>query len=372
MKTCRFKAFVESVVIVVALLAMNLAQHGAPRISLAQSDSPASVTLQSDREKKRYQGRVSVNIRAVSVVLGNRTTGRITVTGWDRDDIEARAVSERGDEVVVVDHLDQLSGERLFLKADYANVDQPATPTSPVDEPPQSHGENLKVHLELSLPRTTQIELIQVWRSDVQVNGMSTAVMVSGDRSSIILKRVGAATVRSRSGNVEIEDANGAVEVITTSGAVRVHQAKSSVRVVSISGPIEIKCTRGRIDVANTEAPIDLVNTSGDVEAVATNSSVRIIGRLREDGRYNLRSLSGRVEMILPSDSNGFEASLSSYRGTIETDFKLDTRQVASDGSDKGRLVGRFGNGKAQVTLDSFDGLVRLSKVAAGSLAACR
>lgn len=369
MKPFSLKVFIPTIVVIAAFLTANRAQESTPPTKIEQT----TVFGQADRIVERHHGQMKIRVqRGVTIELGNRTTGRITVTGWDRDEIEARALSERGDEVVLFDRLDQSGAQRLFVKADYANVERPAAATDPVADPPQSSGEYLKVHLEISVPRYTQIELIRVWRSDVQVNGVSTPIKVLGDKSSIVLKDVGGVTVRTRSGNVEIEDSNGSVEVITTSGAVRVHQAKGPVRVVSISGPIEIRCTRGRIDVANTEAPIELVNTSGDVEAVATNSSVRITGRLRDEGRYNLRSLSGRVEMILPSDTTGFDANLSSYRGLVETDFKLKAKQVSSEGSDKRHVIGSFGNGKAQVTLDSFDGLVRLSKVAASSLAACR
>ena len=191
---------------------------------------------------------------------------------------------------------------------------------------------------------------------------MQTPIAVAGDQSSVILKRVGAVTVRTRSGDVEVEDASGTVEVGTTSGAVRVQNARASVRVVSISGPIEIKCSRGRTQVANTEAPIELMNIDGDVDAVATNSSVRFTGALREEGDYDLKSMSGRVEMILPGNTHGFDAALSSYRGIIETDFDLSTNSSASGGSQQRRLAGHFGNGKAKITLDSFDGFVRLTK----------
>ena len=64
------------------------------------------------------------------VILANRTTGRITVNGWDRDVIEAHAVSERGEEVVLVARKQDRRDNRLFLKADYADLDQPADPTN--------------------------------------------------------------------------------------------------------------------------------------------------------------------------------------------------------------------------------------------------
>lgn len=317
-----------------------------------------------DEVKERYLGRVSINVpRGVKVFFDNRTTGRITVKGWDRDVIEARALSTRGEEVVVVKTVEESSGKMISLKADYADRDQPATPTNPIYDPPQIEGSNLKVHLEVNVPRYTEIGVIEVWRSDVEVSGVETLVAVSSERSSVILKDVGGAEVRNRSGNVEIDGTTGPAVVTTSSGAIRISNSKNAVRAVSIAGPIEIKCSAGRIDVSNTEAPIELVNIDGDVDAIATNSSVRLTGKLRDGGRYFLKSMSGRVEMLLPANPSGFNATLSSYRGMVESDFNLSTKQSTSDAAHNRRRVGAYGNGKAQITLDSFEGLVRLTKL---------
>lgn len=360
----------RKVLLLTTSLLLGLVSPSSARLVAEQSVPQSSPAHQ---EPERHYGRLRIKAeRGLKVKLGNRTTGRITVNGWDRDVIEAHSVSERGDEVVIATRNEDPGTRTLFLKADYADLEEPAAPTSRVTAPPIIDGKAVKVHLEVNLPRDAEIDLIQVWRSPVQVSGMETPISVSGDQSSVILNRVGAVVVRTRSGNVEIVDASGAVEIGTTSGAVRVHNVRGSVRVVSISGPIEIKCSRGRTQVANTEAPIELINIDGEVEAVATNSSVRFTGALREDGRYDLKSMSGRVEMILPGNTHGFDATLSSYRGIIETDFNLSVKSPDSDGPQQRRLIRHPGNGRARIALDSFDGFVRLTKVGSGSIPTCK
>jgi hypothetical protein len=330
----------------------------------------ASSNTQVREKYERKLGRVNINVeRGVRITLENRTSGRITVKGWDRDVIEAHAVSSRGDEVVIVGS--EFGNGKLFLKADYADLDRPDAPTTRVGDPPEADGINLKVHFELNVPRYTEIELIEVIRSDVQVSDVDTLIAISGRHSSVILNRVGAADIRTREGNVEINHVNGLAAVTTSSGAIRISNAKEGVRAVSIAGPIEIKCSTGRIDVANTDAPIELINIDSDVDAIATNSSVRFTGRLRDEGRYYLKSMGGRVEMVLPTNTRGFDATLYSYRGLIETDFNLESKQASPDGPVNRRRVGHFGKGKAQITLDSFEGFVRLTKVAPESLASC-
>ncbi len=322
-------------------------------------------------ESGRYLARVSVNVaRGVKIHVDNRTTGRITVHGWDRDVVEARAISSRGDEVVAVMRDDDASGKRILFKADYADLDQPAAPTTYLKDPPQSDGSNLQVHIEVNVPRYVELGLIEVFRSDVEVTGVETQVSVTAGRSSVLLKNVGSAEVHTKAGNVEIEGITGAGVVITSSGAIRVSDSKSFVRAVSIGGPIEIKCSAGRVDVSNTDAPIELISIDGDVDAIATNSSVRFTGKLRDGGRYYLKSMSGRVEMLLPANPSGFNATLSSYRGPVESDFNLTTKQAPSDAAHNRRRTGTYGNGKAQITLDSFEGLVRLTKLA--TMPACQ
>src|SRR2546423_2629883 len=405
----------------------------------ARQNAVAQTTAATDAPvvERDSSGRVRVRIeRGNKVFLGNRTTGRITVTGWDGDTIEAIAVSERGTEMVRVWTDSTSSGTVLALKADYADSDSlqsdmlemrregaeirreamearraerqerreeremrsfelpqmppasnmPPTPnTTPTPQPSPTPvptpalpaqmsmalSRPFEIHLEVKLPRNTEIDVIKVVRSDVEVTGITTPLTISGDRSSIVLKQVGAVEVRTRSGNVQVEQASGLVDVVTTSGSIRVKNAGADVRALSINGAIEIRCARGRVDVANTDGPIELVRVGGDVDANAANSSVHFTGAVRQDGRYYLKSMSGSVEMTLPANNQGFTAALSTYRGTIENDFPLKIKQSSESGALNHRTVGRFGDGRAQITLDSFEGLVKLSRVAPNAMSSC-
>jgi DUF4097 and DUF4098 domain-containing protein YvlB len=229
-----------------------------------------------------------------------------------------------------------------------------------------------EIFLEVKVPRYAELEVIEVVRSEVLISGLETAVTVNGEKSAIKLRRVGAAEVKTRSGEVEVDSVNGLIDVITTSGTIVVKNAGGDVRALSLSGRIEIHCARGRVDVSNTDGPITLASAGGDVSATATNSRIHFTGSIRADGRYYLKSMSGAVEMEVPANSPGFTAALSSYRGGVTTDFPLKAKQPAPQSPVNRRLIGRYGNGQAQITLDSFDGAVKLSKLAAGALKDCR
>lgn len=379
----------------------TLAQQTKRVVSTGTSGQEGSISF-----KLEQGGRVAVD---------NRTTGRIVVIGWDKDTVEATAISERGVEMVRFT-VTETPERNIWLKADYLkrlederprveatprpeatpNVSAPTPalelPPLPADlpgqirvpaskhdgviEPPvRGDGKSVEVHLEVRVPRYTQIDLIRVIRSRVEVTGIETSIVVLGDKSDVVIKNVRDAEVRTRSGAVEIEDAAGLVEVVTASGPVRIRRAQADVRVLSISGDMEIECVRGRVNVDSADGSITLTNIQGDVEANASNSSVLFTGAIREDGRYHLKTMSGTVEMLLRDKPPGFTAALSSYRGTIENDFKLQIKQSGEqhqEGDINRRIVGRHGNGQAQITLDSFDGKVKLAKLAPGSIKECK
>ena len=355
----------KTILMLLALMGPVLAQAPIPPLAPEPPQQPQT------RERRYGVAEVAV-ARPLRIAVDNRTTGRIKVTGWDRNEVAARASSDRGEEVVILSVNETEAGKLLSFKADYADLDTPADPTARVlDNPPSFGFRTLQVHLEVNVPRYAELEEIRVIRSDVEVVGVNTPVKVFGNRSTVVLKQVGGAHIFTRTGNIEIENTNGLVQIATSTGSVHVSGSTGAARIVTIAGPVEVMCSRGRIDVANTQGSIELMNVEGDVDAVATTSTVRFTGRLR-NGRYLLKSMSGRVEMILPSDTKGFDAVLSSYLGVVETDFPFGVVGTAAPDHSERRLAGKFGNGGPQVTLDSFEGLVRLTKSQSEPASTCK
>ncbi|MBA2733581.1 MAG: DUF4097 family beta strand repeat protein [Acidobacteria bacterium] len=375
---------------------------------------PTDYQLDS-RKSREPEGRlatvapVSVRLeRGGKVTVDNRTTGRIVIIGWDKDTVEARATSERGVEAVRFSVRGDSSDRSVWLKADYAKVEKPETrpdvslatpvpslnPENPaplsaelprqarlpeissqdtVIDPPMRDDRPLEVHLEVRVPRYAEIEVIKVIRSHVEVTGVETPVVVLGDKGDVILKNVGAVEVRTRTGAVGVDNTSGLVDVVTASGPVRVRHVRGDVRVLSIGGQVEIECARGRVNVDSASGLIRLDNIFGDVDANTSNSDVFFTGALRKDGRYHLKSMSGAVEMSLRDNPPGFTAALSSYRGLIENQFQLKIKQASPpEEAINRRIIGRYGDGQAQITLDTFDGKVKLSKLAPGAVKDCQ
>ncbi|HKC63844.1 MAG TPA: DUF4097 family beta strand repeat-containing protein [Pyrinomonadaceae bacterium] len=376
----------------------------------AGSESNAPVNIKLDRGD-----RISVE---------NRTTGHIRVIGWDKDFIEAKATSERGEEAVRFSVEGDSSAKRIWLKADYAKREEPQTPRSepkpepkpeatplkrappPLpkapakptigppgqfrlpstfdkpgisysDGPPLRDGQPIEVDLEVRVPQYAEIEPVKVVKSPVEISDIDTSLSIFGDRGDVILKNVREAEVHTRNGAIEIENASGFVDLVTTSGPIRVHRSGGDVRVFSINGDVDIECASARVNVDNTSGTISLTNIGGDVAASTSDGNIKFTGAIREGGRYNIKSMAGAIEMAVPERAVGFTAVLSSYRGIIENDFDLKDKlkdKQASEHKEKvnRRVIGSYGSGRAQIILDTFDGKINLHKIAPGAMKECK
>lgn len=274
------------------------------------------------------------------------------------------------------------------------------TPRSPVSERTPSM-ESLRgvgeIRLEVKLPRNARIDLIDSrryavfnssgtpsyltnTRNDVIVTNIETPVSIisSGD---VQATRVGGLEAKTRASNVSVKEVAGSVNISTVTGAVIVKEAYGDVRVVSISGTISIECARGRAEAGTTNGSITLMSIGGDLDASTAGGTISYTGVIRDGGRYRLKSMSGPVRMFIQKEPPGFLASLSSYKGQIMSEFELKTELSANtatpdlpstQGQPVRRMTGRFGDGDARITLDSFSGAVQLGRAPSEVWKNCR
>ena len=328
--------------------------------------------------------------RGGKVIVRNRS-GRITVTGWDRDTVAAKATSTNRAEEVAVRITEATSPHGALLIT-----------------PETGSG---KVHLEVKLPRHAEVEVVSS-HGDVEAADLNGPVAVDSGSGSVSVNRVnslevrarsgdlvvnnvggqatlamgsgdlvakgikGNLTVRVRSGDVRVEDIGGLINIAVTSGDLTAQHVGGDVRVVSISGDITVECAKGRVEANTTSGSITLTGIDGDVDANTTSRDILWTGTLRPGGRYNMKSLSGEVRMVIQADAPGFTATLASYSGEIETDFPLKLETPFQRGSIGRRIIGRYGDGRgdgrAQITLNSFSKAVVLSRAAPGAAKNCR
>jgi DUF4097 and DUF4098 domain-containing protein YvlB len=252
---------------------------------------------------------------------------------------------------------------------------QQTQPTQPRVYVPGTAVAASEINLDVKVPRYAELSGIEVRSGDLTISNVDGPVVVASGGSNVTVNHVGALEVRSRSGNVTAEDVTGLAYIVATSGNIVVRRSQGDVRAVSLNGDIDIQCVHGRVDVSNARGAIKLAGIGGDVDATTTSSNITYTGAIRDNGRYRLKAVEGEVLMAVPDNSPGFTALLSSYNGAVQTDFQIrdsSSAHSASGADVNHRVEARNGNGQAQITLDSFNQPVRLTRLAAGASTGCQ
>jgi DUF4097 and DUF4098 domain-containing protein YvlB len=377
----------------------------------ANQDTPA-------QERKLEKG------RKVSV---HNPYGAVRISGWDRDTVQVTATNEGrskavqvkilpdsprpGDLMITPDLQGRRAGGEIDLEVrlpSYAEIESAKTGSGDIEVTGidgavriNSGSGNLKVLRvgslnaaagsgDISVDTAERQVTVSTGSGDVNVShvgslearsgsgdlvveGVGSSANLQANSGDIVAKSIrGDFIAKVISGDLNLEDVSGLVNLTLTSGDVKVRNIGRDVRIVSVSGDISVTCAKGHVDVSSASGSINVTGTSGDVDATTTSGEIKFSGAIGTAGRYRLKATSGSVQMAIPADTPGFTATLSSYSGEMETDFPLTVDSPLQGGPINRRIIGRYGNGQAQISLDSFSETVKLVKAASVVAADCR
>ena len=342
-------------------------ERRAPRPAAPKAPQPQPAVAPAQQlEGSRIEVRhVTMKLARGGKVSVTNTTGPITIVGSDRDTIDATA--SEGSEPV---------GIRVYQSPNRPVI---VLSVSSVDGRRFS-GE---ARFDLKIPRYADVEIVDGRDGDIEVSEVDGSVAIGSRSGAVSVTRVGSLEIRTQQGEINAKEIKGAfsartshgeitvqtvggpVEVATTHGEVTVLNAAGDVRVNSSSSEINIRCAKGRVEAQTASGSIALSGIGGDVEASTASGEIAFKGPIRPDGRYRLKSLSGEVEMAIQDSPPGFTATLVTYNGEIETVFRLKIGPPMSGGPINRRITGVYGDGQAQLALDSFNGAVRIVKMGA-------
>jgi len=192
-------------------------------------------------------------------------------------------------------------------------------------------------------------------------------------------------SIDSISGNIKVTDIKGDINANSISGDVRVSGAGRIGTAKTISGTIEISDTQTDGGVAGSSVSGDVVfrrvtarrmdggSVSGNIRledvqcervgGQTTSGDVLFSGALARSGRYELKSFSGEVRLML-SGNTGFEVDANSFSGEVRTDLPITARGNTQPNR-RGKhttLSGTFGDGAAVLDLTTFSGSIVISK----------
>jgi|CXWL01.1.fsa_nt_gi DUF4097 and DUF4098 domain-containing protein YvlB len=154
-----------------------------------------------------------------------------------------------------------------------------------------------------------------------------------------------------RSGRLNVE-----IRMMVPRGAVlnEIETVNGSVSVSNFTSITRVSAVNGSVTAINLRGTAKLSTVNGEVAAD--------FDRLEAGTKISLDTVNGKVNLVIPSDSNA-TVRADSLNGTITNDFGLPVRKGKYIGRD---LYGKIGNGEVQIRLDSVNGNLSVARKADG------
>lgn len=286
--------------------------------------TPRAASAQRDRARfgSDYRSRIDTTFAfdksgSINVSAGS---GDIVVTGWSRDQIHVRAVSENND--IRLD----ASSSRMTLEL-------------------ASGSRGSDTRFEVSVPYGVR----------VLVRAMSGDISVHGTRGEI--------EAHTQSGDIDVEDVTNRLDVNTLSGGIEAHGVAGDVEIGTTSGDVKIVDLRGNVEIGTVSGDVELRGvTSKLVRAKSTSGDVTFDGTIDPAGRYDLATHSGDVRLDVQRDASA-QLTVETWSGGVNSEFPI-TLKPGEHGIGSGnakRFTFAIGGGAARISAETFSGDITIS-----------
>jgi hypothetical protein len=277
-----------------------------------------------------------------SVELAN-IAGRVAVTGGGGDDVRLDAVKR-------VWHKDP--GEaRALLKALDVRIVEGGGRVDVRTVFPQEQAYDAEVDYTLSVPRDARVS-IRSAAGDIVINGVQGELRAESVSGAINVTSAGdVRLLRSVSGAVSVDGASGTeLTASTVGGSITARRVKART--------IDLRSVSGTLRVLESE--------SDRVSMQALSGAVEFNGRIGRNGRYDLLSRTGQVQ-VTPTGTAGFDVDVVTLDGGFRSDFPLTLRESRGPGGRGGlrrgtAVSGTYGDGGGLLTLRSATGGVTIRR----------
>jgi DUF4097 and DUF4098 domain-containing protein YvlB len=250
-------------------------------------------------------------------------SGRIRVTGWDRQDVKISASIESG---------------RLEFSANSSRV------SLSVDDDDDSGSRRHRNHnvgdarYEVSVPRGSRL-ILEAVSGDITATGSQGEIEAS-----------------SVSGDVEVSDGVRSVSAESVSGSASVSQVNGNLRTETVSGDLRAQDITGNVEASSVSGNIHLLRVqSKDVRTETVSGDIVYTGSIEPAGRYSFESHSGQIRLNIPRGA-GAQFSVETFSGDLSTDFPVTI--PPRGGRNEGRVEFTIGDGRARVTAETFSGRI--------------
>ena len=269
------------------------------------------------RRRGAYSARVDTTFafdKNGSVTVTSNS-GDIVITGWSRDQVHVRALSE--DDNIRMD----VSSSRMNLEIG-------------------SGRRSGETRFEVSVPIGVRV----------------TASTRSGDIS--VRGTHGQVEVRAQNGDIDVDDVTSRLDINSFSGDFVGSNVSADVQVGTISGSVRLTDVRGSIEIGTVSGDIDLRGVTAKlVRGKTTSGDVTFDGLIDPAGRYELVTHSGDVRLHIPKDASA-QVTVATWNGGVNSQFPITLKpgEHRIGASTTKRFNFEIGGGAARINAETFSG----------------
>jgi DUF4097 and DUF4098 domain-containing protein YvlB len=293
----------------------KLTTAGALALALATAAAAADRPINETR-KVDAEARISIE----------NIAGTVTVTGWDRNEVQVTGTLDAKAESLEIDG----GGAALSIEVKYArrrNLNL-------------SHGSVLNV----KVPRGCELS-VETVSADIEVAEVR-----------------GAVAAQSVSGGVRVGSAPASVEAETVSGSLVVALGGGTVELATISGQIEATGYADRLETSTVSGSVELTATKPVkiLKAESVSGSLEISASPSTGGDWDLACQSGKISIVVPANVDA-EFDIETFSGDIRDEFGHEPERTSkyAPGSE---LNFTQGKGGAVIRIECFSGDVVIRK----------
>ncbi len=278
-------------------------------------------TVASASNDRTFDQQVAAQPRGV-VEISN-VSGRIEVSGWDRNDVSVHAELDTGVERVAV----ASEAGRTTIKVVLPHA--------------SAHGGDAR--LQVRIPKDSELDV-----SAVSAEVITHAVLGVQHLSAV-------------SGNIEAELAGADGELKTVSGDLRLegHGQPARLHVSTVSGDVHLEHGAGDLEASTVDGALVIsLDVARGVRARTTSGDVRFEGKLARGANFEVNTVSGNLD-VRASAEGGYRYEVSSFSGDITDCFNASPERVSQYGPGS-RLEGTRGEGAGRLRLKTMSGNVQL------------
>jgi Putative adhesin len=291
------------------------------KVVVNESDIPAEKSIQTDAK---------VNI---SLCVDE---GKITINGWNRNEI--RAFVSNGSQV----------GFKVMQKL----KDNPVWVMVLGFEPQKVKNSNANEclsgeEIELDVPNNAIVNL-KTRETEALISNIAKARVENASGNTVLRKISNGIEVKTFEGNISVEDSNGATTLTSTGGNILAFDVSAN----EIGDIFKVKTGSGIINLKNIGYT--------QIEAGSNSGSIRFNGTFSEGGQYTFGTLKGAMAFLIPTDSSCKINATYSF-GSFSSDIPFKAEQKSS-GNEVKKLSAIFGKGEATVNLTTYNGRISIKK----------